>query len=303
MVMDKPYTKLSLSKLTFRAYSVMKTLKVIRILGIFLGIFADLTVIEGNLCNDILASKLHVFPDSSTACFWLSLMAMNFTDTEAQCQKDQGYLAYIPDSTVYDTVLSLIQQFGDTSSTANYFLGYTEWAGYLYSLSGILIQYSNFHSSQPDRESEMCIMMSGSEGYYYDVLCSNRIYGVCSSLFNSASSADTTTEGVITTEISTALSTYHNSECICSCPVTYDLNPKVNLTAEQEAEILEIKQNLTVEKSTLSSSVRRRTSAPDDRKSSQAMGFLGVCFLTFTFGLVVLADCSRIINLMNCERK
>ncbi|XP_062601634.1 uncharacterized protein LOC134263317 [Saccostrea cucullata] len=184
---------------------------------------------------------------------------------------------------------------------ADYYLGYTELEGDLYTLSGILHTFSNFASTQPDSVSENCVTIYGSTGIYYDESCSAKHFGVCSSIPNSAKSHQETTNAITTTTIPS--SSIVDTNCICSCSMTYDLNPKVNLTAEQEAEIKEIKRNLTVEKSTLSSSVRRRTSAPDDRRSSQTVGLFGICFLTLTFGFLVFADCIRAIDLINCQQR
>ncbi|XP_055998020.1 uncharacterized protein LOC130047352 [Ostrea edulis] len=247
-------------------------------------------------CDDNLTSKLYVFPDNSVACFWLNSIAMNFTDNDLHCRAKNGFLAYIPDKGVFDAVQNLRSEYG--IMLADYYLGYTESAGRLYRLSGDEVTFNNFYRTEPNSDLDTCITIYGNNGIYFDMSCSKEYYGVCSSLVNSGDDLDTTTEESTTFSTSaTPDSQISSSHCLCSCPVTFELNPNVNLTAEEEAQILEIKQNLTVQKSTLSSSVRKRNCASDDRKSSQAIGALGACLLGIPFGLIILLDCSRIINL------
>lgn len=93
------------------------------------------------------------------------------------------------------------------------------------------------------------------------------------------------------------------NSCSCHCSKIYHPNLNINLTAEEKEEIKEMKKNLTVEKSTLSSTVRKLICAEDDRSSSQTIGVLGACFLAVTFGLVIIADFTRVINFLSCTRK
>lgn len=93
------------------------------------------------------------------------------------------------------------------------------------------------------------------------------------------------------------------NSCPCHCSKIYHPNLNINLTAEEKEKIKEMKKNLTVEKSTLSSTVRKLICAEDDRSSSQTIGVLGACFLAVTFGLVIIADFTRVINFLSCTRK
>lgn len=93
------------------------------------------------------------------------------------------------------------------------------------------------------------------------------------------------------------------NSCPCHCSKIYHPNLNTNLTAEEKEKIKEMKKNLTVEKSTLSSTVRKLICAEDDRSSSQTIGVLGACFLAVTFGLVIIADFTRVINFLSCTRK
>lgn len=66
-----------------------------------------------NPCAELFApSKLHVFQDETTACFWLSFTAKNFTEHQASCRALKGYLAYIPDVDIFSTVRFLLDIYG-----------------------------------------------------------------------------------------------------------------------------------------------------------------------------------------------
>lgn len=65
------------------------------------------------------------------------------------------------------------------------------------------------------------------------------------------------------------------------------------MTEEELLEQLEeIKKELTIEKSTLSSVIRTKTSADDSRPSAKFVGSLGIAMLTITFGGIILSDAS-----------
>jgi hypothetical protein len=55
--------------------------------------------------------------------------------------------------------------------------------------------------------------------------------------------------------------------------------------------IEEVKAELEVEKTKLSSTIRQKTSAPDDRKSAQGMGMvLGIGVIIFILSIIILSD-------------
>ncbi|XP_071126476.1 uncharacterized protein [Mytilus edulis] len=88
--------------------------------------------------------------------------------------------------------------------------------------------------------------------------------------------------------------------CPCRCEYRRKLEhwgSKIipNLTREEllkelESEVQKIKKELKVNETQLSSSIRRRSSAPDKRKSSETMGLVGAVFICIVVGLVVLVD-------------
>ncbi|XP_063417615.1 uncharacterized protein LOC134700180 [Mytilus trossulus] len=88
--------------------------------------------------------------------------------------------------------------------------------------------------------------------------------------------------------------------CPCGCKYRRKLEhwgSKIvqNKTREEllkglESELQNIQKELAVNKTQLSSSIRRRSSAPDKRKSSKTMGLAGAAFICIVVGLVVLVD-------------
>ncbi|KAK3090882.1 hypothetical protein FSP39_015452 [Pinctada imbricata] len=84
----------------------------------------------------------------------------------------------------------------------------------------------------------------------------------------------------------------------CKCPCNLVGNPaKANLSVEQKAEILEnhVKE-LKVDKKKLSSSIRKKISAPDNRPSSTAFGGLGILMITLAVAILVFFDATTLKN-------
>ena len=72
-----------------------------------------------------------------------------------------------------------------------------------------------------------------------------------------------------------------------------------NHTMEELREILkpvtdEIKKNLTVDKTTLSSYKRKLISTPDYRESARNMGIVGIIIICIVVGLLVFVDCTSL---------
>jgi hypothetical protein len=82
-------------------------------------------------------------------------------------------------------------------------------------------------------------------------------------------------------------------ECTCPCD---KVHPVLNLTtAELNHKIEELKKELVVNTRTLSSSVRKRTSAKDERPSSAGVGIiLGVGILLFVSALIIVPDIPKL---------
>lgn len=65
-----------------------------------------------------------------------------------------------------------------------------------------------------------------------------------------------------------------------------------------------LKQRLTIDKTTLSSYIRSKTSAYDPRPSSKVIGMSGLAIIIFVVALMVLPDLLRVIRyLMPCDFK
>ncbi|VDI57233.1 Hypothetical predicted protein [Mytilus galloprovincialis] len=70
------------------------------------------------------------------------------------------------------------------------------------------------------------------------------------------------------------------------------------LLKELESELQKLKKDLEVNKTQLSSSIRKRISAPDKRKSSERIGLVGAAFMCIVVGLVVLIDVLTIVKFL-----
>jgi len=82
----------------------------------------------------------------------------------------------------------------------------------------------------------------------------------------------------------------------CRCPCKDEYNSQ-NFTREEWLDILApqlemIKQELKLNKYNLSSNIRRRTSASDNRTLSKGIGITGIICLTLVIGLIILSDIS-----------
>ncbi|OWF36777.1 hypothetical protein KP79_PYT02880 [Mizuhopecten yessoensis] len=95
----------------------------------------------------------------------------------------------------------------------------------------------------------------------------------------------TTTTEEITTTTTTPETTTTNVMCSCICVL-------VNTTSSGCAPddvtciVKAVKKELTIDKQTLSSTIRKKTSANDDRLSAQTIGMVGVVF-SVVFALIV----------------
>ena len=77
-----------------------------------------------------------------------------------------------------------------------------------------------------------------------------------------------------------------------------------NITTVQLMEaVKQLKQELAVDKSELSSTIRKKTSAPDERPSSKGLGVLGIVMLTGIGCMLVAADARVLVrDFKNCFR-
>ncbi|VDH91350.1 Hypothetical predicted protein [Mytilus galloprovincialis] len=85
--------------------------------------------------------------------------------------------------------------------------------------------------------------------------------------------------------------------CTCQCSFKEKINfwKKKNFTQEEmlaymEPSLKKVLDEMKLQKDKLSQSIRKRTSAKDDRKSSTQIGIAGVVFIGATFGLIIVID-------------
>lgn len=94
---------------------------------------------------------------------------------------------------------------------------------------------------------------------------------------------------------SAGVSTLHSvtevfSQCLCICTTQYNIS--TNLLQQK---ISQIKKNLTIAKTSLSSSVRKKISAPDMRQSSFTMGIMGTCVIVGTVIALTAGDVIHVV--------
>ncbi|XP_060608350.1 uncharacterized protein LOC132760380 [Ruditapes philippinarum] len=93
-----------------------------------------------------------------------------------------------------------------------------------------------------------------------------------------------------TTTVSTTTASTNTSNSVCYCPCN---SSDLTLTDEQLQDKLdEIKRNLTMNVSNLSSRIRKLTSAEDKRVSAVSIGYVGVGILVVIFSAIVFIDSS-----------
>lgn len=80
------------------------------------------------------------------------------------------------------------------------------------------------------------------------------------------------------------------SQCLCICTTQYNIS--TNLLQQK---ISQIKKNLTIAKTSLSSSVRKKISAPDMRQSSFTMGIVGTCVIVGTVIALTAGDVIHVV--------
>jgi hypothetical protein len=86
--------------------------------------------------------------------------------------------------------------------------------------------------------------------------------------------------------------TVTSEPCPCVC-----LTNSFSITdAELAQRLMDIKKKLTVNKTTLSSTVRRKTSATDERISSASMGAAGICVIIVIIMSVMAGDIGLVVR-------
>ncbi|KAJ8309828.1 hypothetical protein KUTeg_011693 [Tegillarca granosa] len=102
---------------------------------------------------------------------------------------------------------------------------------------------------------------------------------------------------IITVQVSTAKPSTapvpNNSQitCLCDCDIFPNLIDWDSLSPEEKERMMKfLIEDLRVNKENLSSTIRRKSSASDKRKSSAAIGCIGIVVLSIVLGLLVMPD-------------
>ncbi|XP_062573392.1 uncharacterized protein LOC134235286 [Saccostrea cucullata] len=167
----------------------------------------------------------------------------------------------------------------DVDTTSNYRLR---------RLSGQIQTYEHFYAKNLNHADWHCVYLY--LGYWYPGKCDVPRYFLCSTIPNQAPSVAMTTEKAITSAIA-AMTTDTISSTLqsCTCPVVQH-TPTISSPEEVNAKIAEIKKELEVEKSSLSSTIRRKTSADDSRPSAKTFGSIGVIIIILFLGGIFALD-------------
>jgi hypothetical protein len=152
------------------------------------------------------------------------------------------------------------------------------------------VQYT---AEKSDQSTSTTKMTSARESSFDSVFTSTIFYSILQtenspeSVFSSGHTTElvlqTSTESVTTTQEYTEIKQISNGTVKCTCVCRHN-----NYTLEETMKLR--KQELSVEKTKLSSTVRKLTSAPDVRESSAVMGKLGVALIVTSAGLLTLGD-------------
>ncbi|XP_071088127.1 fibropellin-1-like [Haliotis cracherodii] len=84
----------------------------------------------------------------------------------------------------------------------------------------------------------------------------------------------------------------------CGCPCLFNGNK-----TELAAKVALLRSILLVDKSILSSTIRKKTSAPDDRKSSTGIGLGGIACFIAAFGFFLFVDCLNFIQFISTKKQ
>ncbi|KAL8594828.1 hypothetical protein ACOMHN_016069 [Nucella lapillus] len=86
-------------------------------------------------------------------------------------------------------------------------------------------------------------------------------------------------------------------DCMGNCGCNATTFKSLNLSHAEVQKLVEaIQRDLQVDTSTLSATVRKRTSAPDSRPSAQATGYGGIVLLVIPFVLIIVPDLISLIG-------
>ena len=113
--------------------------------------------------------------------------------------------------------------------------------------------------------------------------------------------ATTTTTAASKPTTTTISQTTLPNSCSCNCSMlskfvsSSQSNPEwTNMTTEEKVEYFVVK--LRVDKTKLSTTERKKSSAKDDRAVSKSVGYLSIVFMCIEFGLLFLSDGTNLVR-------
>ncbi|CAG2201213.1 unnamed protein product [Mytilus edulis] len=199
-----------------------------------------------------------------------------------------------------------------------FYIGYKrDISNNLVTLDGRLQTWAPWEGAEPSGgPKDTCVSSFNRDGTFWDEDCTYTYYAICQwpkflATFWNATTSETTTNNESTealsskikTETSTSevttenirpITTAHNmgatteQSCRCICKTE---NVNTTISKEEKAEIAaNISKELSVNVETLSSTIRSKTSAKDDRPSSASIGYIGVILLVTVFGGLIILD-------------
>lgn len=83
--------------------------------------------------------------------------------------------------------------------------------------------------------------------------------------------------------------------CKCLCPVSETIMNEEEQKSFQ-SKMSSVAAYISIPKKNLSSTLRRKTSAQDDRPSAQGIGYIGIAFLCAVFGGLILMDLGSLVS-------
>ncbi|XP_053406923.1 mucin-5AC-like [Mercenaria mercenaria] len=117
----------------------------------------------------------------------------------------------------------------------------------------------------------------------------------------------TTTAAPITSSTATDAITSTSAACTCGCSDLsefiggYKSDPAwLNMTTEEKVAYLVVK--LQVDKTKLSATIRKKTSAQDNRVVAKSVGYVAIAFICIVFGLMIVSDGIRFFKYITQEK-
>ncbi|XP_055999757.1 uncharacterized protein LOC130047969 [Ostrea edulis] len=283
-------------------------------------------------CSHLLLETIY----QSERCYWKSGRLLNFTESQKICQSDGGILAEIPDSSTEDAVkqkwlavignywIGIHDMYAENAfvNMLNESITYTNWD---------FDQPNNVNDIYKNAD---CVLVRSTGwidtmcGLEYGAVCSKAIMPKMETTNVPTTTSETTTivttstavpttqrislvsnnEAQMTTTVPqarTSLATTSSVEitptgtaleCVCLCTRMDNVIIIANET-QLKMKIEAMKKALFVNKTLLSSSLRRRISASDSRISAAIIGTtLGVTIIVLVMVLIIVSDARHLYN-------